>query len=66
MDLLEKKVLPTYYNHPDEWTAIMKRSMQDIIPYFDSDRLAQEYYHLLYTQTGADKPPSLKKGLTYS
>ena len=66
MDLLEKKVLPTYYNHPDEWTAIMKRSMEDITPYFDSDRLAQEYYHLLYTQTGADKPPSLKKGLTYS
>ncbi len=50
MELLEKKVLPAYYNNPKEWTSIMKNGMNDIIPFFDSDRLAKEYYDLLYTK----------------
>jgi starch phosphorylase len=52
MDVLEKKVLPVYYNNPAEWINIMKNGMNDIIPFFDSDRLAQQYYDLLYTAIG--------------
>jgi len=52
MDVLEKKVLPTYYSHPEKWADIMKNSMKDITPFFDSDRLAQQYYDLIYTRVG--------------
>lgn len=57
MDVLEKKILPIYYNKPKEWINIIKNSMNDIIPFFDSDRLAEEYYDALYTKrkmTAAD------------
>ena len=47
-DLLENVVVPMYYGHPDEWLSIIKQSMNDIIPYFDSNRMATEYYQQLY------------------
>lgn len=50
-DILEKEILPMYYDYPDRWLSIVKKSMSDIIPYFDSDRLAKEYYSLLYTRS---------------
>lgn len=46
--MLETEILPIYYDYPDHWVSIMKQSMQDIIPKFDSDRLAKEYYEKLY------------------
>jgi len=49
LDLLEKKILPAYYNGLVGWTNIIKNSMKDIIPFFDSHRMAEKYYHLLYT-----------------
>lgn len=52
LDVLEKKVIPTFYNEPEKWTNIVKNGMTDIIPYFDSDRLAQEYYDLVYRRGG--------------
>jgi starch phosphorylase len=52
MDILEKKVLPAYYNQPKEWTSMMKNGMTDAIPFFDSDRLARQYYDQLYSQSG--------------
>ncbi len=47
-ELLEKEVIPMYYDYPSRWMAMIKNSMQDIIPYFDSSRLASEYYERLY------------------
>lgn len=47
-NLLEDVVLPTYYEHPADWLNIVKQSMKDIIPQFDSNRLAREYYEQLY------------------
>jgi len=38
-----------YYDYPDHWINIMKTGMRDIIPQFDSARMAEEYYKLLYT-----------------
>jgi starch phosphorylase len=47
-DLLENVVLPMYYDQPDRWLSIIKNSMMDIMPYFDSNRMAGEYYEKLY------------------
>jgi len=46
--LLEKEVLPLYYDYPSRWLAIVKHGLNDIIPQFNSHRLAKEYYELLY------------------
>ncbi|MBK7109404.1 MAG: alpha-glucan family phosphorylase [Bacteroidetes bacterium] len=48
MNMLENEVIPTYYNDPNRWQEIVKNSMQDVAPQFDSDRMADEYYRLLY------------------
>ena len=47
-NLLEKEVLPMYYDYPERWLGIVKNGMRDIIPQFDSNRMAKEYYELLY------------------
>lgn len=54
-NLLSKAVIPMYYDQPDKWTAIIKNSMIDIIPKFDSNRMADEYYNSLYSLTQAHK-----------
>lgn len=47
-DLLEKEVLPMYYDYPGRWMEIVRNGMKDIIPQFDSNRMAEEYYKKLY------------------
>ncbi|HEY0678483.1 MAG TPA: alpha-glucan family phosphorylase [Chitinophagaceae bacterium] len=47
-DLLEKEVVPMYYDYPDRWLAIMKQSLHDIAPGFGSNRMVAEYYQKLY------------------
>jgi glycogen phosphorylase len=47
-DLLENEVIPMYYNNLAAWLSIVKKGMQDIIPQFDSNRMAKEYYETLY------------------
>ena len=49
MDILENEILPTYYEHPERWQEIMKNSMKDILPYFDADRMAYQYYEKIFT-----------------
>ncbi len=49
-DLLEKEVIPMYYENPEEWMGIMKKGMRDIVPHFDSNRMAREYYERLYSE----------------
>jgi starch phosphorylase len=41
-------IIPMYYDRPDEWLKIMKNSMRDVVPQFDSKRMAREYYEELY------------------
>jgi len=48
LDILEDEIIPTYYDEPLKWLSIMKSSMQDVVPYFDSDRMAYQYYEKLY------------------
>jgi starch phosphorylase len=47
-DILEEKVLPLYYENPDKWMDIVFNAMNDISPYFDADRMADEYYVKMY------------------
>jgi starch phosphorylase len=48
LDILENEIIPTYYENPDKWVKIVKQSMKDVQPYFDSSRMAEEYYEKLY------------------
>jgi glycogen phosphorylase len=48
LDLLEKEIMPLYYEKPAEWLEVMKTSMRDVAPFFDSGRMAREYYERLY------------------
>jgi len=48
MDILENEVIPAYYDKPKEWVTLMKNSMSDVIPAFDSGRMAHEYYVNMY------------------
>ena len=47
--LLEQVVIPTYYTKPKTWLKIVKQSMQDVVPMFDANRMAREYYERMYT-----------------
>lgn len=48
-DLLERTVIPLYYNRTSDWLDLVKNSMNDISFYFDSNRMVKEYYQNLYT-----------------
>ena len=47
-DILEKTIVPIYYEKPEEWVKIVKQSMTDVAPAFDSSRMADEYYAKMY------------------
>jgi starch phosphorylase len=47
-DVLNQRVLPMYYDHPQEWSRVVLNSMNDVVPFFDSDRMADEYYRKIY------------------
>jgi len=47
-DLLERDILPMYYERYDTWRQIAKNGMRDVRFQFDSGRMANEYYELLY------------------
>lgn len=47
-DVLEKEIIPMYYDKPDQWLKVMKGSMRDVLPFFDAGRMAREYYERMY------------------
>ncbi len=48
LDVLEKEIIPLYYDHPDKWQKLVMSSMKDVLPFFDSGRMADEYYERMY------------------
>jgi starch phosphorylase len=48
MDILENKIIPTYYDNPKKWIKLMKNAMSDIELEFDSSRMADEYYRQMF------------------
>ena len=47
-DILENQILPMYYDRPDEWRQVVKNAMDDVKEQFNSDRMADEYYKIMY------------------
>lgn len=47
-EMLENEILPLYYNTPKKWWDLVATSMKQIVPFFDSDRMVDEYYKKLY------------------
>lgn len=52
-DLLEQEIVPLYYNRatdglPRGWIRAMKRSMSTVCPFFNTNRMVQEYMEVSY------------------
>ena len=47
-DILENEILPLYYDNYPTWRQIIKNGMADVRFRFDSNRMADEYYEILY------------------
>lgn len=49
-DMLENEIIPMYYKNKAKWTKMMKAGSEDVIPQFESSRMANEYYAKLYQE----------------
>ena len=47
-DILENQILPMYYDDQHNWREIVMNGMRDVRWQFDSNRMAKEYYDILY------------------
>jgi starch phosphorylase len=47
-EILENQILPLYYDNQHVWRQIVKNGMRDVRWQFDSNRMAKEYYDILY------------------
>lgn len=52
-NLLEQEIVPTYYAKNEKgfsssWLALMKKSIQELAPVFNTDRMVKEYYEKFY------------------
>jgi starch phosphorylase len=47
-EILNKQILPMYYDNHNGWRTVVKNGMRDVRFQFDSNRMAHEYYELLY------------------
>jgi starch phosphorylase len=47
-DILEKQIIPMYYDNPAGWRNIVQQGMKDVRVTFDSNRMAREYYEIMY------------------
>jgi starch phosphorylase len=56
--ILNKQILPLYYEDYPTWRQIVKNGMRDVQIRFDSNRMAEEYYDLLYKKEYA---PAVKE-----
>jgi starch phosphorylase len=47
-DILENKVIPTYYDNSQKWQDIAFNGIDGVIPEFTSHRMAIQYYKKLF------------------
>ncbi|GAA0877454.1 alpha-glucan family phosphorylase [Algoriphagus jejuensis] len=47
-EILKNEILPTYYDNKRKWRDIVQTGMHDVRHEFDSNRMADEYYKLMY------------------
>jgi starch phosphorylase len=48
MDILDNTIRPMYYKDPKKWVSIIRKAAIDVTPAFDSGRMADEYYNVMY------------------
>lgn len=48
LDVLENEILPLYYERSNDWYETVLRSMNEVGDFFNSDRMAAEYYEKVY------------------
>lgn len=48
--ILNEEILPLYYDDHATWRQIVKNGMRDVQIRFDSNRMAEQYYDLLYNR----------------
>ena len=46
--ILNERICPLYYQNKEAWWEMTMRSMNEVSPYFDADRMAREYYEKIY------------------
>ena len=46
--VIDEEVVPCYYNNPTKWQDMIFNSMNDVFANFTSDRMAKEYYEIMY------------------
>jgi len=47
-EILENEILPLYYDKYNTWRQVVKNGMEDVRFRFDSNRMAHEYYEIMY------------------
>ena len=48
-EILEDKIIPTYYSNRTKWRKMQQRAMKEVVQQFDSKRMVKEYYEQLYS-----------------
>ena len=49
-EILEQEIVPAYYSKGQKkWKEIVAQSITDVVPQFGSDRMADDYYTVMYT-----------------
>lgn len=49
-EILERQILPLYYENFNVWRQITQNGMRDVRFQFDSNRMAHEYYEMMYNK----------------
>jgi glycogen phosphorylase len=47
-EMLNKEIVPLYYKSPKKWWDLVETSMTQVSEFFDADRMADEYYEIMY------------------
>jgi starch phosphorylase len=48
MDIIDKVIRPMYYKDQKKWVSIIRKAAAGVAPAFDSGRMADEYYNVMY------------------
>ncbi len=70
-DLLEKEVVPLFYERgsdrvPRGWTDMMRKAQQSLIPFFNSQRMVQDYFTMFYAPATENHLHLISDGLKAS
>ncbi|SDA39181.1 starch phosphorylase [Algoriphagus alkaliphilus] len=49
-DILENQIIPMYYDNKRKWRDMVQAGMHDVRVEFESNRMAKEYYELMYSE----------------